>query len=50
MPRPWRFLKRQSGSVMLTGNMPNGHVTLVNRVTGRVTLVARVNHWHMVLW
>ena len=50
MSRPWRFHKIQAGLVVITGNMPNGHVTLVNRVTGRVTLVARVNHWHMVLW
>ena len=42
MPRPWRFHERQSGSVMLTGNIPNGRVTPVTRVNGRVTLVTRV--------
>ena len=34
MPRPWRFHERQSGLVVLTGNMPNGRVTLVTRVNG----------------
>ena len=29
MTRPWRFNERQSGSAMLTGNVPNGSVTLV---------------------
>ena len=42
MPRPWRFHERQSGLVMLTGNMPNWHVTLVTCVNGCVTLVTCV--------
>ena len=42
MSRPWRFHERQSGSVVLTGNIPNGRVTLVTHVNGRVTLVTRV--------
>ena len=42
MPRTWRFHKRQSGSVMLTDNIPNGHVTLVTQVNGRVTLATHV--------
>ena len=42
MPRPWRSHERQSGSVMLTGNMPKVRITLLNRVNGRVTLVTRV--------
>ena len=42
MPRPLRFHERQSGSVVLTGNMPYGSVTLVTRVDGCVTLVTRV--------
>ena len=39
MSRPWRFYKRQSGLVVITGNIPNGRVTLVACVNGRVTLV-----------
>ena len=42
MSRLWRFHERKSGSVVLTGNIPNGRVTLVTRVNGRVTLVTRV--------
>ena len=42
MPRPWRFNERQSGSVMLTDNIPNGRVTQVPFVNGHVTLVTRV--------
>ena len=42
MPRLWRFHERQSGLVMLTGNMPNGRVMLLTRVNGSVTLVTRV--------
>ena len=34
MPRPWRFHEHHSGSVMLSGNLPNGRVTLVTRVNG----------------
>ena len=49
MIRPWHFHKRQDGLVVLTGNRPNGRVTLVTRVTGRVTLVTCVNYWHVVL-
>ena len=44
MSRPWRFNDLQSGSVVITGNIPNGHVTLVTRVTGRVMLVICVNY------
>ena len=36
-------------TVMLTGNMPSGNVTLVTPVPGRVTLVTRANYWHVVL-
>ena len=39
MRRTWRFHERQSGSVVLTGNIPNGRVMLVTRVNGHVTLV-----------
>ena len=42
MPRPWRFHGHQSGSVMLTGTIPNMRVTLVTHFNGRVTLVTRV--------
>ena len=49
MSKPWRFHKCNSGSVVLTSNMPNGNVTLVTCVTGRVILVTRVNYWHVVL-
>ena len=42
MSRSCRFHGRQSGSVVLTGNMPNGRVTIVTRFNGRVTLVTRV--------
>ena len=49
MSKPWRFHWRQAGPVVLTGNIPNRRVTLLTRVTGRVTLVTRVNYWHMVL-
>ena len=42
MARPWSFHERQSASVMLTGNIPNGSVTLVTRVNGHVTLATRV--------
>ena len=35
--------------VVLTGNMPNGHVALVTCVTGRVTLVTCATYWHVVL-
>ena len=36
-------------TVVLTGNISNGRVTLVTCVTGRVTLVTRANYWHVVL-
>ena len=36
-------------TVVLTGNMPNGGVTLVNQVTWRVTIVTCANYWHVVL-
>ena len=49
MPRPWRFHNRQYGSVMLTGNIPNGRVTLITCVNGSGTLVTGVTHWHVEL-
>ena len=33
MPRPWRSHERQSGWAMLTGNVPNGHGTLMTHGT-----------------
>ena len=53
MSRARHFHYRQAGlveqMVMLAGNIPNGHVTLVTRVTSRVTLVTRANYWYVVL-
>ena len=53
MSRERRFHWRQADSVvltvMLTGNMPSGNVTLVTLVIGCVTLVTHSNYWHMVL-
>ena len=42
MPIPWPLQKCKYGLVMLTGNMPNGRVTLVTRVNERVMIVTPV--------